>query len=102
MTAASKLKISLSLDPSLVALADREAKLTGSTRSGVIELWMRRQSGAEVARQIDDATAAYYTGLREAEASEAYGIARASSSAAQRLRIDGPASPKEKTSRRKK
>ena len=82
MTAARKLKVSLSLSADVVALVDRQATHLHETRSGVIEQWLRRAGSAAAEREIDQATVAYYTSLRTADRAEDEAISRASSAAA--------------------
>ena len=50
MTAAAKLKVSLTLSADLVALVDRDARRGKGSRSGVIEQWLRRAANAKLDR----------------------------------------------------
>ncbi|HEX8791477.1 MAG TPA: ribbon-helix-helix protein, CopG family [Polyangiaceae bacterium] len=88
MTAAAKLKVSLTLSADLVALVDRDARRNRSTRSGVIETWLRRAATASARREIEEATAAYYLALRAEPDDEEEVLSKALSSAAKRVRYD--------------
>ena len=98
MTAAAKLKVSLTLSADILTLVDRDARSRRSTRSGVVEQWLRRAATAKVAQDIESATAAYYASLREEERDEDTAMARALSLAARRVVHDG--SPKRRRRRR--
>ena len=91
MTAAKKLKLSITLSADLVALIDDDAIRVAGGRSGVIEQWLRRAVAADAERDLDDATAAYYASLRADALEESAAIARASSAAARRIAYDEPA-----------
>jgi metal-responsive CopG/Arc/MetJ family transcriptional regulator len=88
MTAAAKLKVSLTLSADLVALVDRDARRHRSTRSGVIETWLRRAATASARKEIEDATAAYYLALRAETGDEEEALSKALSSAAKRVGYD--------------
>ncbi len=69
--AITKRKISLSLATDLVALIDRRAtKQGGATRSAIIDAAVRAWATRSTAKEIDDATAAYYQSLTPAERDE--------------------------------
>src|SRR5688500_8675886 len=82
MSIARKLKVSLTLSADLLALIDRVARDGNDTRSGVVEQWLRRAVSATTEQEIEDATAAYYAGLRAGERKDedrlAHGLSRAS------------------------
>lgn len=60
----AKAKLSITLPPDLVASIDREAgRIPGSTRSGVIERWLRQASRLEAHRALAEATVEYYERL---------------------------------------
>ncbi|HTQ48766.1 MAG TPA: ribbon-helix-helix protein, CopG family [Polyangiaceae bacterium] len=88
MTGAAKLKVSLTLSADLVALVDRDARRSRSTRSGVIETWLRRAATASARREIEEATAAYYLALRAEADDEEEALSKALSSAAKKVRYD--------------
>lgn len=86
----SKLKVSLTLSQDLVALIDRNAKKTGSTRSGVVEDWLRSSASRAAESSIDDATAAYYASLRGEARADDDAISKAMSRSATRIAYDTP------------
>jgi hypothetical protein len=88
MTAAAKLKVSLTLSADLVALVDRHARRGDGSRSGVVEHWLRRAANASVEQEIDDATASYYRSLRGADRAEDEPLSRSLSDAARRVAYD--------------
>jgi len=88
MTTAAKLKVSLALSVDLVALVDRDARRHNDTRSGVVERWLRRAASANVEKEIEQATAAYYGSLRAEESLEEAALSNALSSAARRVSYD--------------
>jgi metal-responsive CopG/Arc/MetJ family transcriptional regulator len=89
MTRTPKLKVSLTLSADLLATVDKNAHRDGDTRSGVVERWLRRVASADVARQIDDATAAYYLAMDADERTENDTMAHALSRAARRVAYAG-------------
>ena len=86
----SKTKVSLTLSQDLVALIDRDARRTGSTRSGVVEDWLRSTASRAAEKSIDDATAAYYASLRGDARADDDAISRAMSTAATEVAYDAP------------
>src|SRR5688572_4061722 len=91
MTTVRKLKVSLTLSADLVALIDRDANNRNDTRSGIVEEWLRRAASATAETAIEDATAAYYLGLRGAARSEADHLSHGLSKAARRVSYDNEA-----------
>jgi mRNA-degrading endonuclease toxin of MazEF toxin-antitoxin module len=87
VTAARKLKLSITLSEDLVARIDREALETGN-RSSVVERWLRRAERLEAATELERATIAYYQSLTRGERAEEEAISAASARAARRLQID--------------
>jgi hypothetical protein len=61
--AVSKVKVSLTLAADLVATIDREARRTRTTRSGLIEEYLRASASRAAERSIEVATVAYYESL---------------------------------------
>ena len=88
----SKIKVSLTLSQDLVALIDRDARRTGSTRSGVVEDWLRSAASRAAEKSIDDATAAYYASLRGDARADDEAISTAMSRAATDVVYDVPRS----------
>jgi metal-responsive CopG/Arc/MetJ family transcriptional regulator len=71
MTVGSRVKISVSLPSDLVARVDHEvARGHGESRSGVIETWLRRAGRVEAARELEEATIAYYESRSAASQAE--------------------------------
>jgi metal-responsive CopG/Arc/MetJ family transcriptional regulator len=83
----SKVKVSLTLEAELVATIDRDARRTGYTRSGLIEVWLKSGAARAAERSIDEATAAYYASIRGPD-EEGEAIALAASSAARHVEYD--------------
>lgn len=86
----SKVKVSLTLSEDLVALIDRDARKTGSTRSGVVEDWLRSTASRAAEKSIDDATAAYYASLRGDARADDDAISKAMSRATTEVAYDTP------------
>lgn len=92
MTAARKVKVSVTLSRDLLELIDREA-LGKQNRSAVVELWLRRAARQRLVREIERATEEYYRELSDVERAEDEAIARSASRAARKLRIDDAPAP---------
>ncbi len=91
MTAAHRVKISISLPADLVADVDRRAKaLPSGGRSGVIETWLRRGARAQAESELREAVVAYYGARSEEEAWADERLSRSLSSSARKLDIDEP------------
>jgi metal-responsive CopG/Arc/MetJ family transcriptional regulator len=88
MTAARKVKISVSIDPALLEAVDRYAARVGVTRSAAMERWLSQISRQENLNRLEEETAAYYQALTEAERQDNRDWARAVSGKARKLRID--------------
>ena len=91
MTAARKVKISVSIDPSLLGAVDRYAARVGVTRSAAMERWLSQISRQENLNRLEEETAVYYDSLTAPERQDDEDWASASSSKAQKLGIDEPA-----------
>ena len=66
-----KHKVSLSLPADLVAWIDRQAaRKRGGTRSGIVEQAVRGWVKQSAAKDIEDATIAYYQAMTSAEKAE--------------------------------
>jgi hypothetical protein len=100
MTTATKLKVSLTLSADLVALVDRDANRRKDTRSGVVEQWLRRAAAADVEREIEEATAAYYQSLRRNDRAEDEAVSKALSAAARRIAYDNSEAPRRRRATR--
>ena len=69
MRTARKTKVSVTIEQDLLTEIDRLA-VGGSTRSRIIEEWLRLAAREHARRALDAATAAYYEGRSEAERAE--------------------------------
>jgi metal-responsive CopG/Arc/MetJ family transcriptional regulator len=85
-----KMKISISLDAEVLEAVDRRAARNKTTRSAVMEQWLRSAARQAELQRLEEETAAYYDSLTPAERREDAAIARASSRALQKLIIDEP------------
>jgi metal-responsive CopG/Arc/MetJ family transcriptional regulator len=71
MTAANKVKVSITLSGDLLRAIDREAaRADGHTRSSVIEAWLRRGQRRMAETRLAAETVAYYQTLTEEEREE--------------------------------
>jgi metal-responsive CopG/Arc/MetJ family transcriptional regulator len=83
-----KVKISISLDPSVLDAVDESAAIGNESRTAVIEKWLRDASRRAKSTRLDAETAAYYESLSLSEQEENAAWATASSRASRRLVID--------------
>jgi|SRR4051812_21862702 metal-responsive CopG/Arc/MetJ family transcriptional regulator len=90
MAAARKVKISVTLDADLVRLVDGHAANERSTRSAVMERWLRRASQRAALARLEEETASYYDAMSSDERDEDAGWAAAAVRASRRLAIDDP------------
>lgn len=88
MTTARKLKISVSLGADVIEAVDRRAARDGSTRSAVMEAWLRSASKQAAAARLAEETAAYYDALSNPEREEDAAWAGRSTGQARLLTID--------------
>lgn len=88
MTAARKVKISVSLDAALVDAVDSRAAREGTTRSAVMEQWLKRASSQAALARLEEETAAYYDALDPMEMDDDRSWAKAASRSSRRLVID--------------
>jgi metal-responsive CopG/Arc/MetJ family transcriptional regulator len=98
---AGRIKISVSLPRDLVARIDRAARAEARSRSRVLEGWLRATARASAARELEEATIAYYQAVTSEERREGEAIAAASSRAARRLRVDDAPEPRSPRRRKK-
>lgn len=93
MTDGRKVKLSVSLSADLLERIDHAAaRLPGSTRSSVIEAWLRSAARAAAEASLASEVIAYYEARTPAERAEDEGMARGLSAAARRVR-DGDDEP---------
>lgn len=97
---ARKVKISVSLDANLIEVVDRQAAREGSTRSAVMESWLRQVSRAAKVARLEEETAAYYDALTPPEREEDSALVAASSRSTRKLSIDDD-SPRRRPPRRR-
>ena len=88
MTAARKMKVSVSIDADVVAAVDRRAARDGTTRSAVMESWLRGASRQAGMARLEEETAAYYDALTPAERVQDKGWATFAARGSRRLNID--------------
>jgi len=88
MTTARKVKISVSIDPSLLGAVDRYAARVGVTRSAAMERWLSQISRQENLNRLEDETAAYYEALTESERKDDNSWATAASVESRKLQLD--------------
>jgi metal-responsive CopG/Arc/MetJ family transcriptional regulator len=100
MTAARKLKISISLDATLLASVDHRAAKEKTTRSAIMEQWLRSASRQSELQRLEEETAAYYDAMTPTEKQEDAEWAEFASRSARKLIIDEPASPRRRRARR--
>jgi len=91
MASARKTKISISLDADVLDAVDRRAAKQRTTRSAVMEQWLRGAARQAELQRLEEETAAYYDALTPAEKAEDAALAEASSRAFQDLTIDDAA-----------
>jgi metal-responsive CopG/Arc/MetJ family transcriptional regulator len=94
MTRRAKLKLSVTLSADVLALVDEDAQRLGATRSGIIELWLRRAAAENVERELEQATVAYYRSLRGEERREGEALSKALSKGARRVSYDESIEPR--------
>jgi len=78
----------VSLDPEVLAIVDRLAASEGSTRSAVMERWLRQIVHRAKVSRLEEETASYYSALTPAERDEDAALAGASGDAAVALDFD--------------
>jgi metal-responsive CopG/Arc/MetJ family transcriptional regulator len=79
---ARKVKISISIDATLLANVDRYAEANRVTRSTALERWLQQVSHRERLNRLHEETAAYYDSLAEVDrAEDAASIGESSTSA---------------------
>ena len=85
----ARTKLSITLAPDVIEAVDRAiARQVASSRSAVIEKWLRRACRIDAEARLRESTIAYYESLSEAEHAQDGAISKATAKAARRLRID--------------
>jgi metal-responsive CopG/Arc/MetJ family transcriptional regulator len=96
-----RVKISISLSRDLVARIDRAARAEARPRSRVLEDWLRTTARENAARDLEEATVAYYESLTSEDRRENAQMAAASSKAARRLAVDEVAAARHRRRRKR-
>src|SRR5215510_2259226 len=99
---ARKTKISISLDSDVLDAVDRRAAKEKTTRSAIMEQWLRGAARQAELQRLEEETAAYYDSLTPAERREDDALAEASSRSFRKLTIDDPPQRRRRRLRRKK
>ena len=84
-------RVTVSLPADLVEQLDRSSRRMGTTRSGLVEEWLRRGARERGQADLDRQIEIYYAGRDQAEVADDESIARAAGRLARRIRIDGDA-----------
>ena len=100
-TMARKTKISISLDAGVLDAVDRRAAREKTTRSAIMEQWLRGGARQAELQRLEEETAAYYDSLTPEEKAEDAALAEASSRASRKLIIDDPPPRRKRRPRRK-
>jgi metal-responsive CopG/Arc/MetJ family transcriptional regulator len=91
MSSEAKARVTITLSRDVLRLVDRAAeKEDGSSRSAVIERYLRRAIRGAAEGEIARDTIAYYRSLSEEERSEEEALSEALGDAARRLQYDRP------------
>ena len=90
MTTSRKLKISVSLDAAVLDAVDKRAAKEETTRSAIMERWLRSASRQSEMQRLEEETAAYYDALTPGEKADDAEWAEFASRSAQTLTIDEP------------
>jgi metal-responsive CopG/Arc/MetJ family transcriptional regulator len=83
-------RLTVSLPEDLVKELDRCSRKAGTSRSGLVEEWLRRGAREHVTRELHKEIEAYYGNRTAEDIREDDAIAKASTRAARRLTIDMP------------
>jgi metal-responsive CopG/Arc/MetJ family transcriptional regulator len=100
MTGGRKLKISISLDADLLDTVDRRAEREKTTRSAIMEQWLRSASRQAELQRLEEETAAYYDSLTPSEKAEDAEWVEFASRSARKLTIDEPNTRHKRRARR--
>jgi metal-responsive CopG/Arc/MetJ family transcriptional regulator len=87
---ARKTKISISLDADVLDAVDRRAAKEKTTRSAIMEQWLRGAARQAELQRLEEETAAYYDALTPAEKAEDAEWAEFATRSARELIIDEP------------
>ena len=96
----AKSKVSLSLSTDVLDVIDADVKAQGSTRSAIVEQWLRRAATQRAIHQVNEATVAYYKSMSAKDRAEDEAISRAFSKASKRVSYDDPPVKKAKAKTR--
>jgi metal-responsive CopG/Arc/MetJ family transcriptional regulator len=92
---ARKIKVSVSLDADLLQVVDKAAAREGTTRSELLERWLRDGQRRANVMRLQEETATYYDSLTLPETRDDSRWAEAAAKSARRLQIDDDAAPSE-------
>src|SRR5262252_7569470 len=97
-----KTKVSISLDADVLEAVDRRAKREKTTRSAVMEQWLRGAARQAELQRLEEETAAYYDALTPAEKAEDAEWTAAATRSLRKLDLDddSPAKPAPRRKRR--
>jgi metal-responsive CopG/Arc/MetJ family transcriptional regulator len=94
MSDARKVKVSVTLSQDLLTKIDREAtREKTATRSSVMENWLRHGARQQAERELEAQTIAYYEELSKEERRNEERLAKAMSTTAKKLAVDGSSKP---------
>ena len=96
-----KTKVSISLDAEVLEAVDRRAAKEHTTRSAIMEQWLRGAARQVELQRLEEETAAYYDSLTPAEKADDAEWAEFASQAARELIIDEPTPRRRRRSRRR-
>jgi metal-responsive CopG/Arc/MetJ family transcriptional regulator len=85
-----KTKISISLDTDVLDAVDRRAAREKTTRSAVMEQWLRGAARQAELQRLEEETAAYYDAMTPEEKADDAEWAAFATRAARKLTIDEP------------
>jgi len=94
-----KTKISVSVDADVLEAVDRRAAKEKTTRSAVVEQWLRGAARQAELQRLEEETAAYYDALTPEEKADDAEWAEFATQAAKELTIDEP-QPRRRRGRR--
>jgi metal-responsive CopG/Arc/MetJ family transcriptional regulator len=83
-----KVKVSVTVSKDLLGQIDKDAARLKSTRSAVIDRWLRAMLRERKQMEIEQATIAYYESLTDEERAEDERLTRALSKAARKVKLD--------------
>src|SRR5262249_37802019 len=98
----TKRKVSITIDADLLGRIDKEATSSSTSRSTVIESWLRASSRSHLQAQLDADTLAYYQGLSRSERAEDAEWAAFSSREFSRMEVNEPPARLRRSAKRRR